>query len=131
MKIITNKEGLQNLINDEGVIVSKNFFDYIDTDFRDGWAVVAKETAKESKSNYMDENGNLLLKKWVSGCMPFENGTAVVTRGHKVNIVNKEGKFLLPKYVTDIWKIYSDAAIVYTKEKNEKVYSYKKMFFVK
>lgn len=90
---------LWNLIDKQGNLVSKDWFKSVSY-FCNGFATVTKP--HYYLSNFLKEDGTLLLDKWYNFLYNFKDGYAVVCDHKKRNFVDCEGNF-----ISDVW--YDDA----------------------
>ena len=78
-----------NLIDTNGNLLSKQWFDYISS-FKNSFAKVMLK----GKLNFIDVNGNLLSKQWFDNIYGFENGFARVELNNKWNLIDVNGNFI-------------------------------------
>ena len=72
------KNGKYNIANTSGKILSEMWFDDA-TEFEDGLSVVKLYTKNGVKANYIDVNGNLMLRHWAENCKLDSYGIGIVT----------------------------------------------------
>ena len=70
-------------------------FDYV-YDFQNDLALVESN----KKCNFLTRNGNLLMDKWVDHALYWRGDFCPVLLGNQLNIINKKGEYLLPKWAS-------------------------------
>jgi hypothetical protein len=81
-----------NIIDRNGKLVLRNWFDYI-SDVNDGFAVVEFD----SDQNFVDMNGRYISENWWADCYDFHEGYAVVKDDMgRWNFIGTDGKLLFP-----------------------------------
>ena len=83
---IVKKDGKVNYINNEGRILSDEWFDSCN-DFEDGFGLVSKDR----KRNFVRSDGNLLLDQWVDRAGDFLGGTAPIMINGERHSVDRNG----------------------------------------
>ena len=83
---IIKKDGKVNFVDNEGHLVSNEWFDACN-DFEDGLAVVSRD----GKRNFLKSNGELLLKTWVNRAGDFIAGRAPVIIDGQRHEVDRNG----------------------------------------
>ena len=79
--------------------ISENWFFGLSPHLSDGFALVENE---KYKNNFIDLNGNLLLKEWVKVSRTFENGFAIIENERKYNYINTNGEIISDKWFDDV-----------------------------
>lgn len=69
-------DGKFNLITEDGKLLSKQWFEWIDY-FHEGFAIVRRE---DYLNNYINKQGKLLSNEWFSWVNDFKDGFAKVQR---------------------------------------------------
>ena len=81
-----------NLITEDGKLLSKQWFDWIDY-FHDGFAIVRRE---DYLNNFIDKHGKLLSEEWFAWVNDFNDGLAVGQRTNGEYFkIDKNGKILV------------------------------------
>ena len=78
-----------NLIDTNGNLLSKQWFDYISS-FKNSFAKVMLN----GKLNLIDVNGKLVYQQWFDNIYGFENGFARVELNNKWNLIDVNGNFI-------------------------------------
>ena len=78
-----------NLIDTNGNLLSKQWFDYISS-FKNSFAKVMLK----GKLNLIDVNGKLVYQQWFDNIYGFENGFARVELNNKWNLIDVNGNFI-------------------------------------
>lgn len=86
---IIKKDGKVNFVNNEGQILSDEWFDACN-DFEDGFGLVSKDR----KKNFIGSNGQLLLDIWVDRAGDFIGGEAPVIISGERHRVNRRGEIM-------------------------------------
>ena len=96
-----------NIINQQGELISEKMF--CDAQHSKGfeYGYVAVKNEKE-KWNFLSEQGNLLLKKWMDFVRNFADGYACVGKDGKENIIDTTGKFICSKWYDYISPLTKD-----------------------
>lgn len=84
----------KNFINEQGAILSEEWFDYV-TDFHNGYALVRKN----GLYNFIDTEGNFLLKKWEkinnTNSKFYPNGVGIISFSeNNSKVIDKNGKII-------------------------------------
>ena len=92
---IIQREGVgENIVDKDGFIISDEWFDHV-YPFYENYAVVTKD----GKCNYIDTEGDLLLKKFVYFCDIFQYGYAIICKKEgKYNYIDKHGRLLSKRW---------------------------------
>ena len=106
------KDGKYNYINEDGRIISSEWFDFV-YDFQNGCVAVRKN----GKFNYIDINGKKLFKEWFSELWWLFYGDCIarVRLGDKFNCINKSGKLMSSEWFDEIDGEYIDGYIIVKK----------------
>ncbi len=92
-----------NLIDTNGNLLSKQWFDYISS-FKNSFA----EVMLNGKCNFIDVNGNLLSQKWFDNIYGFENGFATVRLNKKFNFIDINGNLLSKQWFDYLSNFHED-----------------------
>lgn len=84
-------DGKFNLITENGKLLSKQWFDWIDY-FHDGFAIVREDYLM----NFINKQGKLLSNEWFSWVNDFKDGIAVGQRTNGEYFkIDKQGKIVV------------------------------------
>ena len=86
---IVKKDGKVNFVDNEGVILSDEWFDACN-DFEDGFGLVSKDR----KRNFIGNDGQLLLGQWVDRAGDFVGGSAPVIINGERHEVDRNGRIM-------------------------------------
>jgi len=81
-----------NFINQDGKLVSSIWFDDTFMTRSQHFVGVIIYKKGHSKYNYMDKNGNLLIKEWADYCSNFTNGVAHFDIGTNKYTITENGE---------------------------------------
>ena len=102
---VIQREGVgENIVDKDGFIISDEWFDHV-YPFYENYAVVTKD----GKCNYIDTEGDLLLKKSAYFCDIFQNGYAIICKKEgKYNYIDKHGRFLSKRWFSQAERFSDD-----------------------
>lgn len=100
-------KGKCNLINRNGEILSKTWYDWCDY-FSEGFARVQLN----NKWNYINTQGEILSQTWYERCYIFNEGFAKVVLKGKCNFINRNGEILSKTWFDDCHDFYTGFAQV-------------------
>ena len=108
--------GKYNFINQEGKILSNQWFDYC-YDFKDGFSIVRLN----GKFNFITQEGKFLSNQWFDYCYNFKDGFARVELNDRCNFINQEGKILSNQWFDDSYNFKNGFAWVILNGKRYKI----------
>ena len=108
--VVKRSDGLWNLIDKQGNILSNEWFNYLG-DFYEGFAIVQRSDTY--LWNFIDKNGNYLSDEWFDWVGSFYEGFAIVQRSDSLcNFIDKDGKYLSNEWFNYLVKFSEGFAVV-------------------
>ena len=98
---IVKNNGKYNYINQEGKLLSNEWFDDI-TKFHNGVGRVNKY----NKYNFINQDGKIMSNEWFDDITKFRNGVASVKKNNKYNFINQDGKIISNEWFDEVWGFY-------------------------
>lgn len=96
IRIQRAEDKLWNIIRDDGVLISRDWFEKID-EFSNGYALVK---LKDKGYNFIDRNGIFLCSRFYVELSSFdENGFAAVKKKDRYNFIDKKGKYVFGEWL--------------------------------